>query len=169
MLSRSQLTALFLLLVSPGPVSAGGAAPPLILDRTYTGAGFTLGYPRAYTVRSFVGGLALTAPGRGDVLTASVLPRPANARTLSAEAYARQFAPLNVQGAGELLRFSRLTLPGGRPAWVGTWRGARGTPVGPLALVPLDPGAQNWLMMSAAGPSDLPLLDAVTRSVRTGR
>ncbi len=174
MVLRSHITALCLLVASLGMASAGGgnlspqtAAP--LLNQAYTGGGFTLSFPGTYTARSFEGGVALVASGRGDAVTASVLPRPANARALSAEAYARQFGPLNIQGAGALLSFERLTLSGGRSAWVGTWQGSGSTSIGPLYLVPLDPGAQQWLMLSAATPADRTLLGAVARSVRTAR
>ncbi|WP_216320614.1 hypothetical protein [Deinococcus aestuarii] len=164
--------ALFLLVTSSGLALAGGGTPSPraapILDRTYAGAGFTLRYPGGYTVRPFVGGVALRRSGQEDALTATVLPRPVGARRLSPDAYARQFAPLGIQGAGALLSFARLTRSGGGPAWVGTWRGTRG-PLGPLYLVPLDGGARNWLVLSAAAPADLPLLGAVARSVRAGR
>lgn len=170
----SSISGLCLLVASLGAASAGGGGLLLqtavpSLNRAYTGDGFTLSFPQTYTARSFEGGVALVTPGRGDAVTASVLPRPAGARALSAEAYARQFAPLNIQGAGEVLSFARLTLSGGRPAWVGTWRGARGTPLGPFYLVPLNPGAQQWLMLSAAAAADRSLLETVARSVRTAR
>ncbi|WP_102126516.1 hypothetical protein [Deinococcus planocerae] len=170
---RLNCAALCLLVTSSGLALAGGGPPPprlafLPLDRTYLGAGFTLRYPGDYSARPFVGGVALRRPGQEDALTATVLPRPGGARRLTPEAYARQFAPLNIQGAGAPLSLARLTLSGGGSAWVGTWRGSRGT-LGPLYLVPLDSGTQNWLVLSATTPADVPLLDAVARGVQVRR
>jgi len=137
------------------------------LDHTYTGEGFTLRYPGTYAVRPFIGGLALVEPGRGDVLTATVLTRPVQARPLAPEAYARQFAPLNIEGAGTLLSFARLRSLDGTAVYRGTWRASGGNApiLGPLYLIPLDRGAQRWLMLSAVDAAHLPLLDAVARQI----
>lgn len=167
--------ALVAVLSAPPPSFAGGAGPLLLtapqsgpaLDQTYAGEGFTLRYPQAYTVRPFTGGLALVQAGRGDVLTAAVLARPGNARHLTAEAYARQFAPLNIQGGGALISFFPFRLAGGTVAYRGTWRASGGvSPVlGPLYLVPLGPEAQRWLVLSAADTTHLPLLHAVAHQI----
>jgi hypothetical protein len=166
---RLALTLFAVLLASPPSLAGGGSVPQTALtqplNRTSTGQGFTLRYPGAYTVRPFAGGLALVGLGQGDVLTATVLTRPGQSRSLSPDTYARQFAPLNIQGAGALTEFTQLRTLDGTVFYRGTWRAQGGnTPLlGPLYLMPLGPGAQRWLVLSAVDGAHEPLLDAVAR------
>ncbi|MNX82997.1 hypothetical protein D3C86_1147460 [compost metagenome] len=148
------------------------------LGRTYVGAGYQLRYPDAYRLRVTEGAVSLWAPGVSDpVVFLSVLPRPENARQMSTEEYARQFGPLNIESADELVRFEPFLLPDGHPAWLETWQGMKGRlgedrprpiVVGPLYLVPLDPDAQRWLMIRCL-PGYEPVLDAVARNVTLAR
>ncbi|MBO9541191.1 hypothetical protein J7643_11435 [bacterium] len=148
------------------------------LGRTYAGAGYWLRYPDAYRLRVTDGAVSLLAPGVSDpVIFLSVLPRPENARQMGTEEYVRQFGPLNIESADELVRFERFSLPDGHPAWLETWQGLKGhlgedrpraLVVGPLYLVPLDPDAQHWLMIRCL-PGYESVLDAVARNVTLSR